>query len=176
MRFLGSNDRKNEKRVFYHKSSIRSILNINMHEVEAHRSTNEQVRKKFLNVPDIIDVIHCRQLTWIGKVARMGMGEERAPRRLIQTLWWDKPRKEGRPQCTCQNSYAEAIAKVIPSLPQDARLQQWIPIAKEAIAKWWSTVTADWREGSSTSYSCVIRNSTNGYIFVCSTKTAPMGH
>jgi hypothetical protein len=104
-----------------------------MHEVEAHRSTNEQVRKKFLNVPDIIDVIHCRQLTWIAKVARMGMGEERAPRRLIQTLWWDKPRKEGRPQCTCQNSYAEAIAKVIPSLPQDARLQQWFPSQKRPL-------------------------------------------
>jgi hypothetical protein len=144
MRFMG-NDRQNAEKVesFYHKS-ICSILNINMHEVEAYRITNEQVRQRFLHIPDIIDIIHYRQLKWIGKVARMS--EERAPRRLIAS-WCDTPRKTGRPQYTYRNSYAEAIAKAIPGLPQDARLQEWIPVAKEerawntAIARWWSTVT-----------------------------------
>ena len=134
---------KNKLRVFYHKS-IRSILNINMHEVEAYRITNEQVRKRFLHIPDIIDIIHCRQLKWIGKVARMG--EERAPRRLIAS-WCNSARKPGKPQFTYRNAYAEAIGKIIPDLPQDARLQEWIHVAKEekawntAIANWWATVT-----------------------------------
>jgi hypothetical protein len=144
MRFLGFN-RENKKKlsVFYHKS-IRSILNINMHEVEANRITNEKVRQRFMSIPDIIDIIqHHRQLKWIGKIARMD--EERAPRRLI-ALWCGNPRKAGRPQYTYRNSYAEAITKVIPGLPQDARLQEWIPIAKDerawntAIAGWWATV------------------------------------
>ena len=74
------------------------------------------------------------------------MGEERAPRRLI-ALWYDKARKPGKPQFTYRNAYAEAIAKIIPDLPQDAQLLEWIPVAKEekawniAIANWWATVT-----------------------------------
>jgi hypothetical protein len=134
---------KKKLRVFYHKS-IRSILNINMHEVEALRITNEQVRKRFLHTPDIVDIIHYRQLKWIGKIARMN--ESRAPRRLMAS-WCDNPRKAGRPQVTYRNSFAETIAKVIPGLPQDARLQEWITVAKEerawntAIAAWWASVT-----------------------------------
>jgi hypothetical protein len=115
-----------------------------MHEVEANRITNEEVRQRFMSIPDIIDIIHHRQLKWIGKIARMD--EERAPRRLVIASWCGNPRKAGRPQYTYRNSYAEAIAKVIPGLPQDARLQEWIPIAKDerawntAIAGWWATV------------------------------------
>jgi hypothetical protein len=61
-----------------------------------------------MSIPDIIDIIHHRQLKWIGKIARME--EERAPRRLIAS-WCGNPRKAGRPQYTYRNSYAEAIAK-----------------------------------------------------------------
>jgi hypothetical protein len=52
-----------------------------MHEVKANCITNKQVQKRFLHIPDIIDIVHCRQLKWMGKVARMQ--EERAPRGLI---------------------------------------------------------------------------------------------
>jgi hypothetical protein len=130
-------------RVFYHKS-IHSILNINMHKVKANRITKEQVQKRFLYIPDIIDVVHCRQLKWIGKVARME--EERAPQRLVAS-WCNNPRKDSRPQHAHQNSHAEAITKVIPGLPQDGRLQEWTPIAKKeqawnsAIARWWTRAT-----------------------------------
>jgi hypothetical protein len=77
---------------------------------------------------DIMDIVHYRELNWIGKTARMK--ESTAPRRLIAS-WCDNPRKPGRPQTTYRNSYTDAIKKVIPDLPQDGKLQEWMPIAKE---------------------------------------------
>jgi hypothetical protein len=79
LRFLMGDDGQNSKQVesFLPQKSIRWILNINMHKVEANRITNKQVQKQFLHIPDIIDVIHYRQLKWSGKIVRMD--KERAP-------------------------------------------------------------------------------------------------
>jgi hypothetical protein len=48
---------------------------------------------------------------------------------------------------------------------------------EHAQALWRRPDTADWREGSSTSYSCIIRKQYQWvHTFVCSTKSVPMGH
>jgi hypothetical protein len=57
--------------VFHHRS-LRTILNINMFEVEEQRITNAQTRKR-ANVPDILIFLTRRSLRWIGKLARMPM-------------------------------------------------------------------------------------------------------
>ena len=55
--------------VFLHHS-IRHILGISMAEVKDRHTTNETVRKKFFNIPNIEKQTATQHLTFIGKVAR----------------------------------------------------------------------------------------------------------
>jgi hypothetical protein len=77
---------KRTLQVFHHRS-LRTILNINMFEVEEQRITNAQTRKH-ANVPDILIFLMRRSLHWIGKLARMPMN--RLPGQLLAT-WVKNP-------------------------------------------------------------------------------------
>jgi hypothetical protein len=118
-------------RVFQHKS-ICSILNMSMHKVKAERIMNKQVRNRFLHAPDIIDVIHCRQVKRIGKIARMD--EKRAPRRRLIASWCENPRKTGKPQHTNKNtnrsSYREPLQRSSPACPKTADSRVGSPLQK----------------------------------------------
>jgi hypothetical protein len=127
----------------FQTKTIRSILNINMHEVQEHRITNESLRQQFCNIPDILQIILKRQLNWIGSIAKMDF--TRLPRKLIAS-WLDETRKVGRPQSTFRNSFARAIRMLIPTSRPTLPLIDWIDIAATKqwdalINKWWKTVT-----------------------------------
>jgi exonuclease III len=125
----------------YHHTSIRSILGINIHHVEKHHIKNETIRQWLCDAPDIIDVIHRRQLQWIGKV--MQMDDTRAPPKLMMS-WTKHPRKPGRPQNTYRNSYAQAIHQILPTCNPIAGIAKtWAAEAKDeegwkaSISNWW---------------------------------------
>jgi hypothetical protein len=56
----------------FHHCSLRTILNINMFEVEEQRITNAQTQKH-ANIPNILIFLMRRSLHWIGKLVRMPM-------------------------------------------------------------------------------------------------------
>lgn len=130
-------------RSFQHKS-IRSILNINIYEVQDYKITNDSLRQNFCNMPDIIDIIKKRQMNWISAIAKMPT--QRLPRKLLAS-WTKEPRKKGRPQSTYRNSYAECISTLLPDLPRALPLTEWITIAAsqkwtELKNKWFKSTTA----------------------------------
>lgn len=86
----------------FHHKSIRSILNVNMRHVEEFRIQNQEVRKWFMNIPNITDTMMKRQLQWLQKI--ITMGDERAPRKLVAS-WTAHPRKPGHPQKTRTESH-----------------------------------------------------------------------
>jgi len=122
----------------FHHQSIRSILGINMFHVEAFSITNEQVRSWFCNSPCIIDMMIKRQLGWIGKVARME--PSRMPKMLLNS-WIHHPRKPGRPQISYRNTYAQAIATILP-IDEEAPASQWVPVAKDKVK--WNSMIKTW--------------------------------
>jgi Reverse transcriptase (RNA-dependent DNA polymerase) len=130
---------------FYHKS-IRKILNINMHEVEQYRITNQEIRKKFQNSYCILDIISKRQLLWLGKIARMDP-LLRLPRKLV-AAWTNSKRKVGRPQITYKNTYESVLNMILPQLPKGAPLIYWLKFAqvpkvwKKLIKSWWDSKTS----------------------------------
>jgi hypothetical protein len=78
-------------------------------------------------------------------------GRKESPATPHCVMWCDNPRKAGGPQHTHPNSYTEAVAKVIPSLPQDVQLQEWISVVKEERA--WNAATArQWSTGTRNSF------------------------
>ena len=50
-------------------------------------------------------------------------------------------RKPGRPQLNIRNSFAEALNKILPNLPQDCELKSWIPFLAQ---KNWSNSVKTW--------------------------------
>eukprot|EP00978_Attheya_sp_CCMP212_P028486 scaffold98436_cov61-Attheya_sp.AAC.1 len=86
----------------FHKRSIRTILQINMAEVQEKRITNEQILEK-INLPSMDKRIVKQQLSWLGNVSRMD--ETRLPIKML-TCWNPNPRPQRRPHTTIRNSMA----------------------------------------------------------------------
>jgi hypothetical protein len=129
-------------RSFQHRT-IRRILNISMQEVQDYKITNESIRKTFNNIPDIINIIKRRQMTWIGSIAKMNVN--RLPRKLMAS-WLNDPRTRGKPQSTYRNSFASAISTLLPSVNHTFPLTDWLDIAASKqwptlIDKWWKSLT-----------------------------------
>jgi exonuclease III len=125
---------------FQHKC-IRRILNINMFQVERDRIKNETVRKRFDNIPHILDLITLRQANWIGKIAKMN--DERMPRKLLAS-WVNNPRKVGRPQLCYRQTFTRTINSIVDS-DYNGTLKLWMPQATtdewtKKIAEWWTAV------------------------------------
>jgi hypothetical protein len=131
---------KHALQVFHHRS-LRTILNINMFEVEEQRITNTEVRKR-ANVPDILIFLTRRNLRWIGKIARMPMN--RLPRRLL-AAWVQNKRKAGRPQNTLRNTMIDSLQQVLgDQVSEHAPLSEWIETAKDEIL--WKDIVDQWHE------------------------------
>jgi hypothetical protein len=112
----------------FHHCSLRTILNINMFEVEEQRITDAQTRKRAI-VPAILIFLMRRSLRWIGKLA--GMPMNRLPRRLLAT-WVKNPQKQGRPQSTLCNTMIELLQEALQNqVSQHAPLSEWIETAQD---------------------------------------------
>jgi len=121
----------------FHHKSIRSILGINMHQVQEDRIKNEQVRERFLNIRPIEDIIAERQLRWMGKLSRMD--GHRMPKQLL-TAWCNNPRPRGRPQQTIRHCLVSALQRILPDIPSSGRTAHWTHLAEDP--KIWSELMA----------------------------------
>ena len=129
-----------ERRIstFYHKS-LRRILGINMHQVEAHHIRNEHVRNK-MNVPDILDTLRYRQFRFLGKIARL---PDAHLQRKFLGAWVGCPRKFGRPQTSLRHSQVDCLQRILgPVIPPDGRLSAWIDLTRDFSA--WCELGQRW--------------------------------
>ena len=114
----------------FHTKSIRKILGIGMTEVQESRITNDTILRKFDNINPIEDIVHNRQLRWIGKIPNMS--EKRLPRKMLG-CWIYSSRKTGRPFTTIRHSYLNALKSinVIKEDDKQGRFNEWFHIAKD---------------------------------------------
>ena len=76
---------------FLHRS-IQNILRISITEVKDQHITNERVRRKFFDIPNIEKHIATQHLTFIGKVARNS--DDHIPTKNL-TAWCNHKRRHG---------------------------------------------------------------------------------
>ena len=98
--------------VFLHRS-IRRILVISMAEVKDQHITNETVRNKFFDIPNIEKNIATRQLTFIGKLARNS--DYRLCTKLL-TAWCNHKRRRGGVLHTNKKSIVHNLRLIIPGV------------------------------------------------------------
>ena len=113
-----------------------------MFQVEEFRIHNHEVRKWFMRIPDIKDLMIKQQLDWIQKITRMG--DNRAPRKLVAS-WTSHPRKPGAPQITYRQTYANALQHLFPEInPVEVKSAQWLTRDPRdfnvAMKEWWKEV------------------------------------
>ena len=115
----------------FHHSVIRRILHIKWEHVREDRITNEEVRARFHNIPDIEAFINRRTWRYIGKVYRNDPYS--IPKKLLGA-WIHCPRKIGAPQLSCKKHFANVISTVFPDAG-NADFKKWAPLALQE-AKW----------------------------------------
>jgi hypothetical protein len=69
------------------------------------------VRGLLCNIPNVDAFITKRTATYVGKVARSD--QESLPKKFL-TAWINGSRRNGAPQLTCNNNFADAISKILP--------------------------------------------------------------
>eukprot|EP00978_Attheya_sp_CCMP212_P037002 scaffold171651_cov63-Attheya_sp.AAC.2 len=93
-------DKSMKKLSVFHMRSIRTILQINMSEVQEKRITNDEILEK-INLPSMDKLIEKQQLRWLVNVSRMD--ETHLPIKML-TCWNPNPRPQRRPHMTIWNS------------------------------------------------------------------------
>ena len=112
---------------FQHKS-MRRVLGINMHDVQELHIKNAQVRSKMC-LDNILDTITWRQMSYIGKLARMG--EHRLPRRMMGA-WIRKKRPKGGQPSTIARTHVKAMQEVLgtDAIDLHAQFREWFHRAR----------------------------------------------
>ena len=110
----------------FHTRSIRSILQINMTQVEEERITNHQILKR-IDIPSMENIIAKRQLKWLGKIARME--ESRLPIKML-SCWLPTPRPAHKPHTTNRNSLVRSLQILDPNISKQGILAEWFPSAQ----------------------------------------------
>jgi hypothetical protein len=116
----------------FHHGAIQRILAIKWHQVREQHIKNKEVRDLLSNIPNIDAFITKRTAVYLGKVSRSDY--DSLPKKFL-AAWINGSRKNGAPQLTCNNNFAEVIDKILPpdkSLSsKNAPLREWLPLAKE---------------------------------------------
>jgi hypothetical protein len=114
-------DNRRKLRSFHHKS-IRSIMNINMHQVQHQHIKNEKIRQDF-GIHDITDYVNKRQMKWIYHLGGLYIKQQEENKNwgefTVQNLlfaWCEKP-KNGRPQRSLRDTYRENLLILYPNEP-----------------------------------------------------------
>ncbi len=124
----------NKLRAFHH-GAIRRILAISWHQVREKHIKNKEVRRLLCNIPNIDAFLTKRTATYVGKITRTD--HESLPKKFL-TAWINGSRKNGAPQLSCNNNFADAIHKILPPeilSNRNAPLREWIALAKEEILR-----------------------------------------
>ena len=117
----------------FHHSAIRRILVIKWNQVREKHIKNEEVRAMLYNIPNIDAYITKRTAVYLGKVSRSN--NESLPKKFL-AAWIQGSRKNGAPQLSCNNNFAEAVNKILAPhktlSSKSALLKEWIPLARDA--------------------------------------------
>ena len=97
----------------FHHKAIKRILSLKWERVKEEKITNEEVRRRFNNIPNIETYIIRRTSRYIGKVIRSE--KNNIPWKLLGA-WIFAPRKIGRPHNLCNNNFLIAISALIPEV------------------------------------------------------------
>ena len=97
----------------FHHAAIRYILNIKWTQVREQRITNDELRQRFNDIPDIELLIIKRTWTYIGKIVRSP--NTSIPKRLMGA-WIQCPRKMGHPQNSTKNTSSRPSEPYSPKL------------------------------------------------------------
>jgi hypothetical protein len=125
---LSAKNRK--KREVFHHGAIRCILKIRWEQVRSQRITNEQVRARFCNIPNIDAFITRRTARYLSKM--VCSKEDSFPKKFLGA-WIADLRKVGAPQLSCNNNFLLTVKAFLPEdlLSNNQGLfKEWIPIAK----------------------------------------------
>ena len=114
----------------FHTRSVRSILQINMTEVQEKRIRNEKILE-MINIPTMDRLVAKRQLRWLGNVSRME--ENRLPTKML-TCWNDNPRPSRRPHTTIRNSMVRSLQIIDPTISNNATLKEWFPTTQDKLS------------------------------------------
>jgi len=102
----------------FHHKAIKRILSLKWERVKEEKITNEEVRRRFNNIPNIETYIIRRTSRYIGKVIRSE--KNNIPWKLLGAWIFAPSRKIGRPQNSCNNNFLIAIC---------ALFQRWKKVA-----------------------------------------------
>ena len=107
--------------VFLHHS-IQRILGISMTEVKYQHITNETVKRKFFDIPNIKKQIATQQLTFIRNVARNS--DDHLPTKLI-TAWCNHKGRRGGVLHTNKKPIVHNLRLIIPGGDKTGALKTW---------------------------------------------------
>jgi hypothetical protein len=113
----------------FHTRSIRTILQINMTEVQEKRIRNEKILE-MINLPTMDRLVAKRQLRWLGNVSRMT--ENRLPTKML-CCWNDNPRPSRRPHTTIRNSMIRSLKLIDPEISENATMKEWFPATQDRL-------------------------------------------
>ena len=105
---------------------LRRILKIKWDDVREQKIRNSQVRKLFLNIDTLENIISKRRLIFIGKIIRMKCNS--VPARLISAFQMEK-RPLGRPNITVRYSFISDIGKIISNVDPAGSFNNWVRVA-----------------------------------------------
>ena len=121
-----------DKLMAFHHTAIRRILGIKWNQVKEKHIKNKEVRGILCNIPNIDVFIIKRTATYLGKISRSD--NSRYPKKFL-AAWITGKRKNGAPQLTCNNNFANSIQKILPPEKtlsnKQALLREWTPLAKD---------------------------------------------
>jgi hypothetical protein len=96
----------------FHYGEIRRILWISRQTVR-DETTNSAARKKFLNIPTMMNIVKRRALKYIGKVVR----EEKELHTSFLTAYCHSPRHVGGHQKSHRDLFIECVRNILPDTP-----------------------------------------------------------
>jgi hypothetical protein len=114
-----------------------------MKRVREERISNEEIRRRFYNIPTRSNIITKRTLRYIGKTVR---SNDASLQKQFLTAFCHSPKHTGGQQRTHRDHFAEAIKTLIPTHTKDAPLKLWGKTAKDEgewssrISTWWCSI------------------------------------
>jgi hypothetical protein len=137
--------KEEEKRMLevFHHGAIRRILGISRQRGLDEKITNSAVRKKCVNMPNMMNIVKRRVLKYnIGKVVREE--KEEALHKSFLAAYYHSPRRVGGRQKSHRDLFIECVRTILRDIPTSAPLKSWIQEAKYESK--WNALISDWWE------------------------------
>jgi hypothetical protein len=123
----------------FHHRSRRQILGISKRRLREERINNDEVRSRFLKIPDIYEYLTKITLRYIGKTIQ---NDQKALQKQFLIAFTHSPKKSGGQQQTHRDDVPSSIRTLIPDLQKDAPLKQWATPARDL--RTWDNMSTEW--------------------------------